>query len=86
MKIRIRPSDSWFRLTLWFPLGFLKSRLVARGLAEAMKEDASKEEILAVRAALKDSYKFIKGYVKEHGHFYLVDIKSHDGDRVYIRV
>lgn len=86
MKIRIRPSDSWFRLTLWFPLGFLKSRLVARGIAEALNKDANKEDILAVRTTLKDSYKFIKQYVKQHGHFYLVDIKSRDGDRVYIRV
>ena len=86
MKIRIRPSNSPFRLTLWFPLRFLKSRLAARAIAEAMKEDCSAEEVRAVRIALSESYKFIKQYVKEHGHFYLVDIRSHEGDRVYVRV
>ena len=86
MKIRIRPSDSNFRLSIYLPLRLLKSRIAARAIAEAMNEDCTPEEVDAVRKTLIDSYQFIKQYVKTHGHFYLLDVTSHDGDRVYIRV
>lgn len=86
MKIRIKPHDTWFRLTLHLPLGLLKSRLSARIIAEAMNENCTSKQVSEVQETLKSTYRFIKDYIKKNGHFYLVDVESHDGDRVYVRV
>ena len=86
MKIRIRPSDSPIRLTFYLPLWMIKTRLSARIIANATHEDAPIEEVEAVREQIKKVYATIKAYVKKHGHFYLVDIASSDGDRIYVRV
>ena len=86
MKIRIRPNDFVFPLTFHLPLWMIKTRLSARIIAELMHEDAPDEEVEAVREQIKKVYATIKAYVKKHGHFYLVDIASSDGDRIYVRV
>ena len=34
----------------------------------------------------KEAYSILKKYIKENGHFYLVDIQSGDGETVRIRI
>ena len=83
MKIVIKTDGCYLRL--WFPLSALKSR-IGYSVAKSAIEQKIKNEIALSREQMVEAYNFLKQYVKTHGHFNLVEVQSHDGDKVIIRV
>ena len=95
MKIRVKAEG--IRLRLWFPLSVLKSRLgytiVQRALTrEVNKRGATKPEQQQqanspiTRKQVVEMYNSLRQCVKENGHFNLVEVNTHDGEKVTIRV
>ena len=85
MKIRIRPKGSWFRITLHLPLCMVKTRFVARVIAESLNENATPQEVQTYHVRINEAYSALKRYIKRNGHFNLVDIRSNEGS-VFIRL
>lgn len=84
MKIIIRSKeDRPRRLTLWLPTRALKWRWLCRAIAKDDNVNADPEEL---RKMFVEAYRFIKKYVREHGHFYLVEAQDGEGDVVKIRI
>ncbi|MBR1847152.1 MAG: hypothetical protein IJ787_05505 [Bacilli bacterium] len=83
MKIVIRSMDGPKHLTLRFPLVFLKTRLAARILAN---NDEFKIDAKELHKRISSAYKFLKSYIKKNGHFDLVNVRSHEGDHIQIRL
>ena len=75
MKIKIHDGESGKRFSLILPTCAIKWRFIWR---------LNKNENLY--PVIKSSYKAIRTYIKEHGHFTLVDIDCHDGDKVEIKI
>ena len=44
------------------------------------------QEIPLNREQMTEIYNVLKRYVKEHGHFNIIEVKSHEGEEVLIRV
>lgn len=74
-------------LRLWFPLSVLKSKL-GYGIVNNMieKDEIVKSENTLTREQIIEMYKALKQYVKANGHFNLVEIDTHDGEKILIRV
>ena len=53
--------------------------------AEQIKQEIAKE-ISLNREQMVEIYNILKRYVKENGHFNLVEVHSHEGEEVIIRV
>ena len=83
MRIQIRAKDGPKHLTLFLPLSFVKSKFMAKAIA---KDDNVQCDPEVLHKMFKEAYSIIKAYIKENGHFYLVDIQSGDGDIVRIRL
>ena len=79
MKLYIK-SDK-FRLIMWLPTSVIKSKLLLKQIKKHAGKD--NEELID---SIPLIYSALRTYVKEHGHFTLVDVKSSDGDKVVIKV
>lgn len=75
MKLRIKSENKNIRLYL--PNSFLKSKFILKKLLKEKYNDS-------LHITIKDCYKTLKQYVKQNGHFELVNIVTSDGDIVYI--
>ena len=80
MKLKIKEKDG-FGLSLWLPTSVIKSKLFLRIISK--RSDNNVKIYLDVIPTI---YKSLRKYIKENGHFVLVDITSSDGDKVYIKV
>ena len=83
MKIQIRSKEGPRHLTLFLPLRFVKWKAFAKAIA---KDDNVQCDPKVLHEMFKQAYSLLKSYVKENGHFYLVDVQSGDGDTVRIRI
>lgn len=91
MKIKVKADGH--NINLWLPNSLLKSRLAygfiersaTRGL---QKEDtqSSNSDLPITRKQLVALYKVLKQCIKANGHFNLVEVESHDGEKVLIRI
>lgn len=77
MKIKIYDAESKKKLVFLFPVSAVKWRFIWRYTGAEYKK---------YYKISKDIYKALKKYVRENGHFDLVDVDSNDGDRVKIRI
>ena len=100
MKLRIKADG--VRLCLWFPLSILKTRLgykvVQRAVAREVdkrskttdiaqqREQAKKQSTPITREQVKEMYNILKRCIKLNGHFNIVEVETHDGEKVLIRV
>ena len=80
MWIKINALDGP-RFTLPVPLSLAGSRLVWSLVAKYGNEEAA-----AIAPFAADMIQELRQYVRENGHFTLVDIQSHDGGIVKITV
>lgn len=85
MKIIIKSKKDGVRIRFRLPLVFMKTRLFLK-IISSDKEKDEKYNNKERKAELKKAYKGVKKYIKENGHFNLVEVKSADGDIVLIRV
>lgn len=87
MKIRVKADGH--NINLWLPNSLLKSRFVYGIIKSSVKRNAKNEEdnqIPITHKQLVEMYNVIKQCVKANGHFNLVEVESHDGEKVLIRI
>ena len=80
MKIHIKSNDG-HGIKLWLPTSFLKSKFILRKIKEHGGID-----IEPLMNLLPKINKTLKTYIKKHGHFTVVDVRSSCGDKVIIKV
>lgn len=80
MKIHIKSNDG-YGIKLWLPTSSLKSKFILKNIKKYGGID-----IDPLMNLLPKIYKTLKTYIKKHGHFTLVDVRSSDGDKVIIKV
>ena len=80
MKIHIKSNDG-YGIKLWLPTSSLKSKFILKNIKKYGRID-----IDPLMSLLPKIYKTLKTYIKKHGHFTLVDVRSSDGDKVIIKV
>ena len=79
MKIRVVNKKDKVNIRLSFPSSILKTKLVTKNIFKNSKENIDKETISKM-------YKILKEYIKENGHFTLVEVVSKDGTYIKISV
>lgn len=84
MKIIIKDSEDKRRFFLLIPTRLIKWKWIYSLGARHISDEKTKQEIITFRDNSKRFYKSIKGYIKENGHFTLLDVKSNDGSIVKI--
>ena len=80
MKLYIKSNDG-VKINLWLPTYLLKSKLVRNIIKKYCKTNI---ELLLDK--IPKMYSLLKHYVKENGHFNLIDIVSSDETTVIIKV
>ena len=81
MKIKVKPNEGKITFRFWLPTSALKSKLISKQLSKYCK--GTNIDFSNIMPVL---YKSLKKYIKENGHFTLIDIVSSDGDKVIIKV
>lgn len=79
MKIRIINKKDKVNIKLTLPNSMLKTKLVTNNITKHSNKDID-------RKTISDMYKILKDYIKENGHFTLVEVESKDGTYVKIIV
>lgn len=79
MKLIIKPDG--FNIKLWLPTSLLKSKFIIKRIIKHCGDD--NEQLMN---SLPIIYKSLKEYIRENGHFILIEIQSFDGDLVQIKV
>ena len=83
MRIIIKENGKKvFNLRL--PLSLLKSKFITKAIAK--KSNGVHINTKELSKIAPNLYKEIRKYIKQHGHFNLVEIKSHDGSEVTIKL
>ena len=82
MLIKVLPHKG-FKIRLWLPMGAMKWRWVYRSIG---RHSEGTFDFNALGAMMPRLVKEVRKYIRRHGHFNLVEIKSHDGDYVLIRL
>lgn len=81
MKIVIKTGndkiDKKRRITLVLPTFLIKSKIICKVISNNVD---SEDEYLKIRYIIKTTYKELRKYIKENGHFKLLEVKSDDGD------
>ena len=80
MKIHIKSNDG-YGIKLWIPTSLLKSKFILKNIKKHGGIDIEPLMIL-----LPKINKTLKAYIKKHGHFTLIDVRSSDGDKVIVKV
>ena len=80
MKIHIKSNDG-YGIKLWLPTSLMKSKFILKNIKKYGGID-----IEPLMNLLPKINKTLKIYIKKHGHFTLVDVRSSDGDKVIIKV
>jgi hypothetical protein len=80
MKIHIKSNDG-YGIKLWIPTSLLKSKFILKNIKKYGGIDIEPLMIL-----LPKINKTLKAYIKKHGHFTLIDVRSSDGDKVIVKV
>ena len=81
MKVIIK--EGRHRISLRLPTGFLKFRFVAKAIAKEIEGEIDPETL---QKSIKTAYKGLKEYIKENGHFNLIEAKGSNGESVLIRL
>lgn len=82
MKIVIKDKKERKNIVLYFPLSFIKMPFVIKKLNSSNNINLPEEN----KELLNEIYKVLKRFVKENGHFNLVEINENNGDVVLIRI
>ena len=80
MKLQIKSIEG-YKIKLWLPTRLLKSKFIFKTL---IKKYYKSNELSFYFAA--KCYKILKNYIKENGHFTLIDVADSEGNTVTITV
>ncbi|MCH5153153.1 MAG: hypothetical protein J1F68_04270 [Clostridiales bacterium] len=91
MKLRIKARGH--NIYLWFPTSLLKSRIAYSIVKHAVSKEVEKrantdekQPIHITRLQHLKLYRALKQCIKDNGHFNIIEVKTHDGEKVIIRV
>lgn len=80
MKVAIKPKK--FTFVIFIPMRIIKWKFLYKVIAKSDKENS--EYILSLYPKSKEIYKEIKRIKKRFKKLVLIDVKSHDGQRIKI--
>jgi hypothetical protein len=80
MRIKIINKEEKVRINLVLPNYFIKSKITSSSIKKYAGNDLFSKNLM------KKMYKVIKEYIKENGHFTLLEVESKDGTYVKIRL
>ena len=83
MKITFKSEDRSKNINLHFPLFFFKTKLFCKA---AIKYSHIDGDLISLQKQIKGAYKLLKKYIKENGHFKMVEVFGNNGDIVIIQV
>lgn len=79
MRIKVISPEDKVKINLIIPTSLIKSKIL---LNEIKKHSGVDLDV----TVFKKMYKSLKEYIKENGHFNLVEVNSKDGEYIKIRV
>jgi|GEM_PF-1348750 len=71
------------RIRIWMPLGVAKWHIVRHAIIKSSHHD---ENVITLVGLLPQLVKAARRYVRRHGHLTIVEVKTHDGDHILIRI
>lgn len=82
MKITIQ-SNKTKRITLLFPTRLICSRLIWKMILQHTEE---MNHLQGIYTTIKPLYRYLKDYVKQNGHFTVMEAKTASGCYVFVRI
>ena len=77
MKIKVINKEEKVKINLVLPNSVIKSKIISSSIQKYVGDNIPKD-------VMKKIYQVIKEYIKENGHFNLVEVDSKDGTSVKI--
>ena len=77
MKIKVINKEEKVKINLVLPNSVIKSKIISSSIQKYVGDNIPKD-------VMKKIYQVIKEYIKENGHFNLVEVDSKDGTFVKI--
>ena len=77
MKIKVINKEEKVKINLVLPNSVIKSKIIGSSIQKYVGDNITKD-------IMKKIYQVIKEYIKENGHFNLVEVDSKDGTFVKI--
>ena len=77
MKIKVINKGEKVKITLVLPNSVIKTKIIGSSIQKYVGDNITKD-------IMKKIYQVIKEYIKENGHFNLVEVDSKDGTFVKI--
>ena len=79
MRIKVISKEDKVKINLVLPNSVIKSKIIGSSIQKYIGDNITKD-------IMKKIYQVIKEYIKENGHFNLVEVDSKDGTYVKIRL
>ena len=79
MRIKVISKEEKVKINLVLPTSLIKSKIILNKIKNYSKVDLDLN-------IFKNMYKVLKDYIKENGHFNLVEVITNDGEYIKIRV
>ena len=79
MRIKVISKEEKVKINLVLPTSLIKSKIILNKIKEYSGVDLDIN-------TFKNMYKVLKDYIKENGHFNLVEVITNDGEYIKIRV
>ncbi|MBE6143604.1 MAG: hypothetical protein E7177_06460 [Erysipelotrichaceae bacterium] len=79
MRIKVISKEEKVKINLVLPTSLIKSKIILNKIKKYSGVDLDIN-------TFKNMYKVLKDYIKENGHFNLVEVITNDGEYIKIRV
>ena len=79
MRIKVISKEEKVKINLVLPTSLIKSKIILNKINKYSRVDLDMN-------TFKNMYKVLKDYIKENGHFNLVEVITNDGEYIKIRV
>ena len=85
MKISVSNADLPVPISLSLPTGLMRSNFLWRTIYKNVREDEG-ARIRKYQPLITGCQEILEQYVRENGHFDLVDVETKDGTRILISI
>ena len=79
MRIKVISKEEKVKINIVLPTSLIKSKIILNKIKKYSGVDLDIN-------TFKNMYKVLKDYIKENGHFNLVEVITNDGEYIKIRV
>lgn len=81
MKLNVRLTDEDLKkvknINLYLPNGFINTKIFWQMILKYVDKE-NKDKVITTRKTVSKFYKVIRKYIKENGHFTLIEVVSED--------